>query len=210
MKYWGHARLVTSLHGIIQGLREPPATPTVVGDRNVLTMDILQVIEILEALYGVGGGTTAGCAKKLARSDAGGPVHAGYTNAVIPPCPDSACHVRAMAVVVHRIAGVGDRVDPVNIVDISVAIIIDAVDCFIVPVAVGAGLAGVVPHISGQVLMTVVDSSVNDANNHVGGHVGGTGSNVPGFWSIYVSVNGSTSLSSVVQAPKRTELRIVG
>ena len=142
VKNRGHARLVFSLHRIFQSLRESASAPTAVGDSDVLTQDILQIVEILEALYRSGGCTTPGRVKELASSNAHRPVDSGYAGAVPARGANGAGHVGTVAVVVHGIAAVGDGVDSMNIIDITVAVVIDAVGCLVVSAPVQAGLAG--------------------------------------------------------------------
>ena len=60
-------------------------------------------------------------AQELQRHDRDGPVHAGHARAVVAHGADGAGDVRAVAVVVHRVAVVGDEIVAVDVADEAVA-----------------------------------------------------------------------------------------
>jgi len=61
--------------------------------------------------------------------------------------------VRAVTVVVHGITGVGYRVDPVDIIDISVVVVIHTITGY---------LQGILPDVIDQVGVGVVNAGIND------------------------------------------------
>jgi hypothetical protein len=63
-----------------------------------------------------------------------------------------------VAVVVHRVGVVVARVDPKDVVDVAVAVVVDAV---------AGRLERVVPHVGGEVRVGVVDAGVNHADHDV-------------------------------------------
>ena len=82
----------------------------------------------------------------------------------------------AVEEVIVRVPGAGDGVDAIHIVHITIAIVVDAIGRLVIPVRVQAGLAGIAPHIGGQVFMRVADARV-DHRHH---DVLRAGSDVPG------------------------------
>ena len=75
--------------------------------------------------------------------------------AVVADAGDGAGGVRAVAVVVHRVPAVGSFasiVDAVDVVDVAVVVVVDAV---------AGNLAGVAPHVRGEVGVVVVHAGVD-------------------------------------------------
>ena len=68
---------------------------------------------------------------------------------------DDARHVRAVALVVLRVARARDEVDAVHVVGVAVAVVVGAVE----------GLVAVLPHGVGQVDVAVVDARVDDGHH---------------------------------------------
>ena len=84
------------------------------------------------------------------------PVDAGDADAVVAHGADGAGDVRAVAVVVHRVAVVVDEVVAVDVVDVAVAVVVDAV---------AGDLARVGPDVGGQVGVGVVDAGVDHGHD---------------------------------------------
>ena len=70
---------------------------------------------------------------------------------------DGSRAVAAVVIIVERIAGPGDRIDTVNVVNKAVAIVI---------YAVARDLTGVDPHVTCQILMCVADAGIDHADHH--------------------------------------------
>src|SRR5205809_1059120 len=81
--------------------------------------------------------------------------------------------VGAVVVVVNRVAVVVDEVGAVDVVHETVGVVVD-------PVA--GDLAGVVPHVGGQVGVSVLDAGVGDADDNAAVAAG----NVPGVGGVDV------------------------
>jgi hypothetical protein len=60
--------------------------------------------------------------------------------------------VRTVAVIIHRVAGVGYRVNPVDIIDVSVVVVIQPIP---------RHLEGVLPHVIEQVGVSVINARIN-------------------------------------------------
>ncbi len=65
-----------------------------------------------------------------------------------------------VAVIIERISTVRNGVDPVNVVDITVSVIIDSIT---------SNLVWIPPHIRREIGMPVIEAGINDQNNHIGG-----------------------------------------
>ena len=75
---------------------------------------------------------------------------------LLPTRADGARHVRAVAVVVHRVGVVVDEVVAVDVVDVAVAVVVEP----------SAGdLGRVRPDVGGEVGMRVVDAGVDHADD---------------------------------------------
>ena len=125
------------------------------------------------------------------------PVDARHADAVVANRSDCARDVRAVTVVVHRIGVAVGKVVAPHIVNVAVAIIVDAVS---------SHLTGIAPSIGSQIGMVVIDASVDHGDNHRSG----TSGRVPRFGSIDVDVCHATRLADVVETPERAEGWIVG
>ena len=151
---------------------------------------------VVEGADGVGDGAAAVGVEELQGHDLHVPVDAGHADAVVAHGADGAGHVRAVAVVVHRVAVVVDEVVAVDVVDEAVAVVVDAV---------AGDLAGVGPDVGGQVGVGVIDAGVDDGDDDAAA----AGGDVPGFRGVDVGVGRAAGLAGVVQAPEGTELRVV-
>mmetsp|Transcript_42002 Transcript_42002/g.121518 ORF Transcript_42002/g.121518 Transcript_42002/m.121518 type:complete len:397 (+) Transcript_42002:787-1977(+) len=101
--------------------------------------------------------------------------------------------MRAVHLVVERIAVLVGKVRPVDVVHVAVAVVVQAV---------AGDLAGVVPHVLAQVLMRVVDARVDDGHDDAGAELAGEAS--PGLWAVDVLV------ALAVHAPEGREVGVVG
>ena len=114
-------------------------------------------------------------------------------------CPDRASDMGAVAVGIHRVAVIADGVRAVDIVDIAVEIVIQAVVRHLVRVD---------PHLVDQILMSVAHAGVDHGNDNVAG----TDGEIPCLRGVDVGVVRAAVLSLVVQAPQCPvgKRRIVG
>ena len=110
---------------------------------------------------GVGFESVAVAVEELEGHDADGPVDSGDAAVVVADGAEDAGDMSAVAVAVHGVAGgdAGDDADAVDVVNVTVAVVINAV--------VG-GFAGVDPHVGGEVRVFVVNAGVNDGDDDVG------------------------------------------
>mmetsp|Transcript_23993 Transcript_23993/g.72067 ORF Transcript_23993/g.72067 Transcript_23993/m.72067 type:complete len:432 (+) Transcript_23993:1856-3151(+) len=90
------------------------------------------------------------------------PRHASHANAVVADAGDGARAVRAMHLVVPRVAVIVGEIGPVDIVDIAISIVIDAIP---------GNLVGVHPHLLAQVGVLVIDASVDYPNDNASTHL---------------------------------------
>ena len=101
-----------------------------------------------------------------------------------------------MAVIVHRIAVVADEVVPVDVVDESVAIVVDSV---------AGHLSRIRPDVCGQVGMAVIHTRIDHGHYDAGG----AGGEVPRLRGIDICIDGATRLARVLEAPQIEKPRIV-
>src|SRR5262249_6882742 len=87
---------------------------------------------------------------------AGVPVHADDAYSVVADGAERTRRVGPVPVVVHGIAVVIHRVDPVDVIHVSVAVIVDTV---------ARDLAGIAPHVGREVRVRVVCSGI-DVHDH--------------------------------------------
>ena len=103
--------------------------------------------------------------------------------------------MRAVAVVVFRIRVIVGEVVTVEVVDEPVAVLIDAVhDARTIPART---LRRIGPHIRLQVGVSIVDTRVDHAHDHVAG----ARVSRPGFRSIYIGIRDSATGTCVLHAP---------
>ena len=114
---------------------------------------------VVDRADGVGRVAAAGRIDELQRHDGHVPIHAGHALAVVAHRADDAGDVGAVAVVVHRVAVVGDEVIAV----------------YVAGKAVAAGVR-IGPDIGGQVGIGVIDARIDDGDDDVAA----AGAYVPG------------------------------
>ena len=93
----------------------------------------------------------------------------------------------SVALVVKGICIVVGKVVAINIICVAIAIVVDAIAC---------DFASIAPHVCSEVLVVVVNARVDNSDDGSAG----SGIDVPSFWSIDISILGSTSLGGVVKA----------
>ena len=116
--------------------RQPPGG---VDRHDVDAVVELLAHDVVDALDRPGVGTPAARVEELERHDLGVRGRAGDADAVVGRRGHDARRVRAVPVVVHRHAVAVHRVDAVDVVDVAVAVVVEAV---------AGRLAGVRPHVA--------------------------------------------------------------
>src|SRR5688572_1446850 len=164
-------------NGVAQSGIVTPATPTVVGDFNVLGKSIVNALNgiVVEAAIG---------SEEFKGHDADVPSDANMFAAPVGSRADRSGHVRTVTVVVHGIAIVEHGVDAKNVVDEAVGVVIGIV---------AGDFARVAPHLRGEINVVVVDAGINDGNDDVGA----AGGEVPGGHNINVSATNAAVLAVV-------------
>ena len=142
-------------------------------------------------------GAAAAGVEELQPHDRDLPVHARDSGAIVADRADGAGHVRAVRVVVEHVGGVVGEVPTVDIVDIAVAVVVDAVT---------RRLAGVAPDVRREIGVVVVDAGVDHGDDH-GPRSGG---DIPRRRGIDVGVGKPACLPPVVEPPQAAEGGIVG
>lgn len=84
-------------------------------------------------------------------------VDAADTDVVVAQRANHAGQVGPMVVIVHGVSGVGQEVEAVDVIDVAVLVVVDAI--------VG-DLARVRPHIALEVWVCVVNARINDTHDH--------------------------------------------
>ncbi len=179
-----------------QALAEAAAAPRV-GQHAQVDARVALGDRVVDGADGVLEGAAAAGVEELEGHDLDLPVHAGHADAVVAGRADGAGAVRAVVVVVHRIAAAGDRVEAVHVVDDAVAVVVHAV---------ARDLGRVDPHVGGQILVRVVHAGVDHADDDVGA----ADAVVPRLDGVDVSVRGAAGLAGVVEPVQLGEAGIVG
>ena len=110
-----------AVQGVAEGLRKRRVAIAVVGDVGP------HLHGVVEAPDGVARRAAAVGAEELQGHDLDVPVDAGDADAVVAHGADRAGDVRAVAVVVQRVAVVVDEVVAVDVIDEAVAVVVDPV-----------------------------------------------------------------------------------
>ena len=108
-----------------ESLRSRAATPAVVRQPDVHAVVVPHHGRVVERRDGRRRRSRPSCAQELQAHDLDVPVDARHADRVVPDRADRAGHVRAVAVVVDRIAVVVDEVVAVDVVDVPVAVVVD-------------------------------------------------------------------------------------
>jgi len=116
----------------------------------------------------------------------------------VPGGGDDAGACGSVAIFIEGIAGRVPGVDAVDVIDVAVAVIVDAV---------ARDLARIPPHVGGQVGMGGVDARVDDRHQHRGGPQ----AQVPGLGGLDVGAgDGAHILTCVPECPLTPEVRLFG
>jgi hypothetical protein len=180
--------LARELDRVLQRLREAATTPAVVEDARTVRRRVQNRVD------GVGCAAAAIGAQELARHDRRVPGDTGDPDVIVGHPGDGPGHVRAVAVVVHRIVVVAGEVPAEHVVDEAVVIVIDAV-----VLAAATGFTGITPKVGLQIFVRVVDARIDDGDENAGR----TGLHVPGFRCIDVGVLG------IFEPPQLAEARVI-
>ena len=172
-------------------LRELVAAPRVAEDRDALRPRVEDGADRVGRRPRPVGG------EELERHDLRAPRDAGHPEAVVACGGDRSGDVRAVAVVVGRIVVAVHEVPPAPVVDVAVAVIVEAVRP-----AAGAVLARIDPDVLREVRMRDVDAGVDDGDHDVRA----PGRDRPRFLRVDVRVGGARrvvhGLAGVVEAPQ--------
>ncbi len=138
----------------MESRRVAAAPPRVVAGDHVEAVPALQVGQVVEGLDGAGGIAAVG-PQELRGDHRDVPTHTGHAGAVAADAADRAGHVGAMIVADAVVDGVVVRVEipAADVVDVSVAVVVDAVSC---------GIERIQPHVGREVRMVEVHAFVDD------------------------------------------------
>ena len=183
--------------GVEQASFVAAAPPTIARDPHVDAVGRPHHRRVVDGPDGVGRRTGARRVEEFERHQRHIPVHPGDAGAVVPHAADRARHVRAVVVVVHRVAVVVCEVVPVHVVHEAVVVIVHAV---------AGNLARIGPDVGGQIGMGVVDAGVDH------GYDGRTAArrDIPRLRRVDVGVGRASRLPDVVEAVEIREGGIVG
>ena len=123
------------------------------------------------------------------------PVDPRDANTVVAYTTNSAGTMSAVTVVVHGIAVVIEEVVAVHIVDQTIVVVVNAV--------VG-DFPGIRPHVSGKILVAIVDARINHRHHNIDR----AGRPVPRFHSINIGIKCPAVLPGVLHPPQLIEARI--
>ena len=151
------AARVRQFDRIPERLREVTAAPGVVHDRDALRAC---VEDRADGVLGRPGSTRV---EELERHDRAVPGDAGHADAVVAGRGDRPRDVRSVAVVVRRVVVVVHEVPAAPVVDVAVAVVVEAVRP-----AARAVLALVDPDVLGEIGVRHVDTGVDDRDGDVG------------------------------------------
>ena len=184
------ARVVGVRDRLTQRLRVAAASPAVAHHLGAHQRGVLDGVDrVLER-------AAPARVQELDRHELHVPRHPGDPESVVAHRSHGPGGMGPVAVVVHRVAVVVREVPAVHVVDETVAVVVDTV---------ARDLAGIGPHIGGQVGMDVVDPGVD----HRHPHVLAAGGDVPRGWGVDVGSRRASGLPEVQEAPELSELGIV-
>ncbi len=93
----------------------------------------------------------------------------------------------AVAVIIHGIIIIIDKIPAVYIIDITVAVVIDIV---------AGNFSGIGPDIVNKVFMIIIDTCIDYSHQYVG-----AGFSIPCFGCVNVGIGRTTALTAVVHTP---------
>ena len=96
--------------------------------------------------------------KELAGHDFDAPGDAGHAHIVAAAGANDAGNMGAVPVIIHGIAGAGDGINAMDIVDVAVVVVIDAV---------AGNFARIVPHVRHQIFVGVAHARIHHRDQHV-------------------------------------------
>ena len=140
--------------------------------------------------------TAAARVEKLQPHDRHLPVDPCDAGAIVADRADRAGHMGAVRVVVEHVGGVGGEVPAEDVVDKTVAIVVDAVAC---------RLAGIAPDVRGQIRMVVIDAGVDHGDDHRPR----AGGDIPRRRGVDVGIGKPARLRRVVESPEAIKGGIV-
>ena len=145
---------------VIEPLRIAAASPGVVGGDQIQAMACLEICEVIDRTDRIGGGATRG-AEEFAGQQRDIPVDASDPQAIAALSADGAGHMGAMVIgrAVINAAVVGDKIPTIAIIDVAIAIIIDAIS---------ADFSWIGAHIADQIRVVDLKPFINDPHHHIG------------------------------------------
>ena len=142
-------------------------------------------------------GTASGVVQKTQRHELGIPVDSGHPNFIVSRSGDRSGDVCAVPMAVQRVRITAGKIPPVDIVDVAIVIIVDAVSRY---------FTGVGPDVVCKVGVGVVNSGIDHTDNNIGA----PGLQIPGFWCVNIGIYQTPCLSGVVESPHILKLFIIG
>ena len=182
---------------VTQGRRQPAAAPAVVGGDDVDAKITSHAGGVVDRRDRSTGAAAPRGVEKLERHDGYLPIDAHHADAVVAHRTDRARHVRAVAVVVHRVGIIIGEVPAHHVVDEAVAVVVDAV---------AGHLAGIAPGVGREIRVVVVHAGIDDGDNHAARASG----RVPRLRRVDIGIDDAARLSGVVEAPELAARWIVG
>ncbi len=178
------------LDRVVERLRKPVATPTVVADPRPHAHRVLDCGDGVDSISRPRG------AEELQRHDAHVPVHARNADGVVADRTDGAGHMGAVAVVVHRRALSIEEIVPIDVVHVTVAVVV---------YAVLRDFAGVHPEVVNQVGMGRIDTRVDDRDRDVAR----ADAAFPRLRRADIGARQTAELPGVAHSPEQVEIGIV-
>ncbi len=150
----------------------------------------------MKRVEGVRRGAASVGVEKSERHDAALPRDSGNAQAVVADGGNGSGDVGAVRVGVGGVVVFAEEVPAVDVIDVSVAIVIDAVEFF----------QGVDPDVRGEIGMGDIHAGIDDADDDGGGARG----DIPGFGGVDIGIGDAAGLACVVEAPEGREACVIG
>ena len=115
-------------------------------------------------------------------------VYTNYANTVSAHSANSPGYMGTVRIVVHWVGIPVEGIDTVNVIDISIAIIIDTI---------ASNFTWVYPSVSCKVFMIVVNTRINYADYHIAITCG----DIPRFRCVDIYISSTAGLTGVIQTP---------